>query len=118
MSALQPLRVLGPALLVVCLGIGVVLPPMASALAGIQFALLLVGGLLITSAAYPNPVRSRTGWQPLLGVGEVAIGVVVPLGILGTGIDASLGHLYGAAAATAALGLAAVIGSQLLVQRA
>lgn len=118
MSALRPLRVLGPALLASCGLIAYTVGPAGSALAGMQFALLASGGALITVAAFRNPVRSRVGWRPILGLGEVAVGVAVPLGVLGTGIDADLGHLYAVVATVAAVGLVAVIGSQILTGRA
>lgn len=118
MSALRPLRVLGPALLAICALIAYTVGPTQSALAGTQFALLASGSALITVAGFRNPVRSRLGWRPILGLGEVAVGIAVPLGVLGTGIDADLSHLYAVVAAVAALALVAVIGSQILTDRA
>lgn len=117
MSALRPLRVLGPALLAVCGSIAFVVGPADSTLAGTQFALLASGGALITVAAFRNPLRERVGWRPILGLGEVAVGVAVPLGVLGTGIETHLSTLYLVVAAVATLGLLAIVGSQLLVDR-
>ena len=117
MSVLRPLRVLGPALLALCGVIAFVVGPTESTLAGTQFALLASGGALITIAGFRNPLRDRVGWRPILGLGEVAVGVAVPLGVLGTGLDARLSTLYVVVAAVAALGLVAVVGSQILVDR-
>jgi|GEM_PF-2697434 len=117
MRSLRPLRFVGPALLAVCLGITLVGDPANSTLALVQVGLLLVGGVLVTGAAFRNPVRANLGWRPLLGVGEVSIGVVVPLGVLGTGLDTASSEFYGLVAAVAGIGLLVVIGSQVLPHR-
>lgn len=114
MSALRPLRLLGPALLAICGIIAVAVGPTESTLAGTQFALLASGGALITVAGFRNPVRSRLGWRPILGLGEISVGIAVPLGVLGTGLEAHMSTLYVVIAAVAALGLVAVVGSQIL----
>lgn len=118
MSALRPLRILGPALLAVCAIIALTAGPTDSTLAGTQFTLLATGGALITAAAFRNPIRARLGWRPILGLGEVSVGVAVPIGVLGTGIETGLSTLYAIVAAVAAIGLVAVVGSQILAARA
>lgn len=117
MSALRPIRLVGPALLAVSVVAAAASVPADSLLADTQVGLLAAGSLLITAAAFANPVRARTGWRVLLGAGEVAIGVAVPIGVLGTGIDAGLVHLYLFVAGAAAVALLAVIGSQMLIHR-
>ena len=117
MSALRPLRVLGPALLATCAVIALLAGPTDSTLAGTQFALLTTGGALITASAFRNPLRNHLGWRPILGLGEVAVGVAVPIGVLGTGIESDISSLYLVVAAVAAIGLVAVIGSQILLAR-
>lgn len=117
MLALHPLRVVGPALLAVSVAIAAVVAPVESTLADAQVALVATGAVLFSAAGFRNPLRARLGWRPLLGLGEVAVGVAIPLGVLGTGVHADLAALYGLVAVAATVALAVVIGSQVLQRR-
>lgn len=112
MPALHPIRLVGPGILGICVGVGVASTPVDSMLADTQVALLAIGGILFTAAAYRNPIRARLGRHPLLGFGEVAAGMAVPIGVLGTGIDAELVPRYLFVAAVAAVALIVVVGAQ------
>ena len=50
-----------------------------------QVALLGVAGLLDLVAAFENPVTARVDWFRLGGVANVALGVALPVGLLGWG---------------------------------
>jgi hypothetical protein len=117
MPALRPLRFLGPVLLGVCIAASSAVLAADSTLADMQVALVGAGGLLFIAAGYHNPIRERLGWRPLLGLGEVSVGVAVPIGVLGTGLDSTLTALFVGVAAVAGISLVLVVGSQIAIHR-
>lgn len=100
---------LGAGLLLLC-GAGVAL--VGTALfrvpaTAVQVALVGVAGLLDLVAAFETPLTARVDWFRLSGAGNVALGLALPIGVLGWESDAG-GTVLFVASAVGGLALAAI----------
>lgn len=73
----------------------------------VQVVLIGAAGVLDIVAAFENPVTARLDWFRLSGVANVALGLALPVGVLGWGNGAGGAFLL-AVTATGGLALAAM----------
>jgi hypothetical protein len=76
---------------------------LSSPTTAVQVVLIGAAGALDVVAAFENPITTRLDWFRLSGVANVALGLALPVGILGWGNGAGGAFLF---AVTAAGGLA------------
>jgi len=73
-----------------------------------QLVLIGVAGVLDLVAAFENPVTARIDWFRLGGAANVALGLALPVGVLGWGSSGAGGELLVAVTAVGGIALAAI----------